>query len=78
MIYKIEENSMFKVFYLKRKLKSLESKRSSVITEFILTYPEQAARMDDVAKYISSTTTMKDLEFKIKAVNRLLSKVSNN
>jgi hypothetical protein len=77
MAYNIENNSTFKTFCLRRKLRKLENKRNNEIVSFILSHPSQAARMDNLEKNINSDT-LREIDFKIKAIHRLINQFSNN
>jgi len=77
MAYNVDGKSVFKTFCLKRKLRRLENKRNSEIVSFILSHPSQAARMDNLEKNINSET-LKIIDFKIKAIRRLLDQYNKN
>jgi molybdopterin-guanine dinucleotide biosynthesis protein A len=77
MVYNTENKSVFKKFCLKRKLRSLERKRNSEIVSFIESHPTQAARMDNLEKNINSES-FREINFKINAINRLMSIQSKN
>lgn len=66
-----------KTFCLTRKLKSLEKKRSREIVNFIALYPQQAAKMDDLERNINSES-LREISFKIEAINRLLNRFNHN
>lgn len=68
----IKKNT-FKIFCLKRKLGKLQVKRSMEIASFILSCPNQASKMDNI-----EIESVKTIELKIKAINRLLRQYSNN
>lgn len=77
MVFNKENKNTFKTFILKLKLKKLEQERNSVIVSFIALNPKRAAKTDNLEKVIDSQ--MFDLiEFKIKAINRLLVKIGKN
>lgn len=77
MTYKIENKTVLKNFCLKRKLRALENKRNREIVSFIEAHPGQAAKMDNIENTINSET-MREVEFKIRAIRRLLSKQGKN
>lgn len=62
---------MIKIFYLKRRLKMLEYKRNREIIYFMESHPSQAAKMDNIEKYIDSKSFYMT-NFKIKAISKLL------
>lgn len=77
MVSKIKNKGVLNAFCLKRKLRMLEEKRNKEIISFIMSHPSQAAKMDDLEKNINSDS-LRAVDFKIKAVKRLLSKYSQN
>jgi hypothetical protein len=77
MNFKIENKSALKTFCLRRKLRNLEYKRDKEISTFIEFHPTQAARMDNIEKNINSES-LKAINFKITAIQRLLSQYSKN
>lgn len=77
MVYKIESKKIIRKFCLKRKIKTLESKRDNEIISFILSNPSQAARADNIVKSINSDS-LDAIDLKIKALRRLLTQYSKN
>ncbi len=77
MVYKIESKKIIRKFCLKRKIKTLESKRDNEIISFILSNPSQAARADNIVKSINSES-LDAIDLKIKALRRLLTQYSKN
>jgi hypothetical protein len=77
MVSKTKNKSVFNKFCLKRKLRILEEKRNKEIISFIMSHPIQAAKMDDLEKNMNSDS-LSAIDFKIKAIRRLLSKYSQN
>lgn len=77
MIYSIEKNNTLKVFCLRRRLRKLKNKRNNEIASFILSCPNQAARMDNIEEDINSES-IKALNFKIQSITRLLKQYNNN
>lgn len=65
-----------KKVFLKLRLRNLENKKSEVISWFICNHPEQAAKMDDIAK--RAILPYPELDFKISATTRLLTYISKN
>ncbi len=77
MVYKIESKKIIRKFCLKRKIKTLESKRDNEIISFILSNPSQAARADNIVKSINSES-LDAIDLKIRALRRLLTQYSKN
>lgn len=77
MVYKIEGKKIIRKFCLKRKIKTLESKRDNEIISFILSNPSQAARTDNIVKSINSES-LDAIDLKIRALRRLLTQYSKN
>ena len=77
MVYKIESKKIIRRFCLKRKIKTLESKRDNEIISFILSNPSQAARADNIVKNINSDS-LDAIDLKIRALRRLLTQYSKN
>lgn len=77
MEYNVEKKSAFKNFCLKLRLKRLESQRREEICNFILKYPGHAAKMDNIETRINSDS-LKKIDFKIKAIRRLIEQSNKN
>lgn len=85
MVYKTESKKIIRKIFLKRKIKiclkrkikTLESKRDDEIISFILSNPSQAARADNIVENINSDS-LNAIELKIKALRRLLIRYSKN
>lgn len=71
------KRSALKTFCLHIRLKRLEAQRMQEIEKFIARNPVQAAKMDNIEKKFQSEL-FQEIDFKIRAIQRLLDQPSKN
>lgn len=71
MNYKIEKINHFKNFFLKTRLKTLETRKAEEIAKYASFFPECIEKSDNIEEKINSDI-IKDLNLKISALKKII------